>query len=351
MLLSVDSRTYILSKFIKYKNSYPFLDKVINKRLNFLETNSGPQNFLSDLVFVIDNNKSAEITFNFFSSDIHLINSGFYSPIWKYMKPKKKEKVVLRLDGIGIDDPNKDSKVIKKEIICLISKCRFLIYQSEFSRNCFQDVYNSLPNGRVITNGAKTLSKTDFHTKKLINYLKNRFKGNFFTLAGRFTGRKRIKEVIDQFNESEIGNLVVLSNVPEKLQYRNNRIIYLGMLKPTTARHIIANSTALIHFDKYDWCPNLVVSAIRDKVPVICSNFGGTPEITGSNGLIIEEFPKSLPKNLEGINYVKESKFPSKIFKDCISNIYENGLKINFNKSFFIESAAKEYIDTLKNFV
>ena len=351
MLLSVDSRTYILSKFKKYKNSYPFLDKLIKKKINFLSTNSGPQNFLSDLVFVIDKNKWAEITFNFFSSDVHLINAGYYSAIWKYMKPKNKEKVVLRLDGIGIDDPSKNSKVIKNDINCLISKSSFLIYQSEFCRNCFQQSYDSLPNGIVINNGAKALSDIDVYTKKLINNINYRFKGNFFTLAGRFTGRKRIKEVIDQFNKSEIGNLVVLSNVPEKLKYRNNRIIYLGMIEPNSARHIIASSKALIHFDRYDWCPNLVVSAIRDKIPVICSNFGGTPEITGSNGLIIDEFPKNLPNNMEGINFVNESKFPSEIFKDNIFNVYKYGLNINFNKSFLIEGSAKEYIDTLKNLI
>ena len=351
MLLSVDSRTYILSKLKKYKNSYPFFDKLMNKKIYFLGTNSGPQNFLSDLVFVIDKSKYADITFNFFSSDIHLINSGYYSAIWKYMKLKNREKVVLRLDGIGIDDPNKDFRVIKNNIKRLISKSRFLIYQSEFCRNCFQESYDSLPNGIVINNGAKALSKIDACTKKLINYINHRFKGNFFTLAGRFTGRKRIKEVIDQFNESEIGNLVVLSNVPEKLKYRNSRIIYLGMIESDSARHIIASSKALIHFDRYDWCPNLVVSAIRDKTPVICSNFGGTPEITGRNGLIIDEFPKNLPNNMEGINFVNESKFPSEIFKDNILNIYKYGLNINFNKSFLIESSAKEYIDTLKNFV
>lgn len=350
MLISIDSRSYILSKFNKSRTRYSILDKFYSNKVNFFAKNSGPQKFIIDLIFSIEKNNLAEITFDFFKSDIHLINSGFYSPIWKYLQPKKRQNVILRLDGIGIDNEESNYYLVKKEIISLINKCGFLIYQSNFCKSCFENVYDSLPNGRIIKNGATKLTKANLSTKNLINNINLKFKGNYFSLAGRFTERKRIKEVIDQFHESEIGNLVVLSNVPEKLKYINNRILYLGMLEPTTARHIIANSTAFIHFDRYDWCPNLVVAAIQDKIPIICSNFGGTPEIIGSSGLIYQEFPKHLPNTLEGINYVKKAKFPSKDFKDIIFNVLNNGLKIDFDKSLFIDDTAKEYIDTFRKY-
>jgi len=348
MLISVDSRTYILSQLNKYKYRYPFLHNFLGNNTKLLSENSGPQKFLSDLVFSIEKNNLAEITFNFLLSDLHLINAGLYSPIWKYLKPKKREKVILRLDGIGIDSEDKNTKLIKKEISNLINKSNLLIYQSKFCESCFQDIYDYLPNGIIIKNGASKLSPMNLFTKNLIDKINLKFKGNYFALAGRFTERKRIREVIEQFNNSEIGNLVVLSDVPKQLKYSNHRILYLGMLEPNMARHIIANSIALIHFDRYDWCPNLVVSAIQDKIPVICSNFGGTPEITGNNGIIIDEFPKDLPNSLEGIDFVKKANFPINLFKDTILNIYNNGLKIDFDKSYKIEKVAREYINSLK---
>ena len=123
--------------------------------------------------------------------------------------------------------------------------------------------------------------------------------------------------------------------------------IYLGLKNQNTARFIISKSLALIHFDQYDWCPNLVINAIYDKVPVICSNYGGTPEIVGERGFIIEEFPKDLPANLEGIEFVKKSEFPIKLFREYIKNINLKKVTSNKkNKSYDINKIAMEYVKT-----
>ena len=53
---------------------------------------------------------------------------------------------------------------------------------------------------------------------------------------------------------------------PDSLRFNNKRIIYLGIINPDIARNIISESLALIHFDKYDWCPNIVIGALFDKV-------------------------------------------------------------------------------------
>ena len=121
------------------------------------------------------------------------------------------------------------------------------------------------------------------------------------------------------------------------------------MIDPESARYIISNSIALIHFDKYDWCPNIVIGAIYDRTPVICSNFGGTPEITGKNGLIVNEFPENLPQNLEGIEYVNNTKFPKKLFKEIIYNINLNGIKINFDRIYDINDTAHNYVENAMN--
>lgn len=348
MLISFDSRAFFLSKINKLKKELNIKNSISDFNFSFLGEGSGPQNFLSDLINAIEYNNLAKTTYNFLKSDLHLLNYGFYSPIWKKFNIKPKKNILLRLDGVVIDSDNINEKKIKYNFSKIVNKSEFIIYQSIFCKNCFENTYSDLPLGKVINNGAAELPIASQYTQKIIANINKFFKNKYFTVAGRFTNRKRIAEVICQFNENKLGNLVVLSNVPKKLQFNNERILYLGLLNKNTARHIIANSLALVHFDKYDWCPNLVISSIKDGTPVICSNFGGTPEVTKGNGMIIEEFPKDLPATIEGINIVKKAVFPTKMFKEHIS-LFKRKDFLNSPNSFYdINRSALEYIKVAK---
>ena len=232
MLISVDSRTYLLSKINKLRKEKEFFRICNLDEKVILSEKSGPQKFLSDLICVIEKNNLAKVTFNILSSDIHLINSGYYSPLWHFFKPKRKEKVILRLDGIGIDSPNVNEDKIRNNLLGLINKSSLLIYQSKFCKNCFLDLFPALPPSKVIINGAKEINNKSKCGRDLFKLINNHFKGSFFCVAGRFSSRKRIQEVIQQFNDSEIGNLVVLSDIPKELRFNNSRIIYLGMIDP-----------------------------------------------------------------------------------------------------------------------
>ena len=349
MIISADARVCFLSLFKKIKNNYSFLSKTKAFNIYMKRGISGPQNFLSDLLINIEKNKLAKTTFNILSSDIHLLNSGFYSMIWKYYSPKSQKKVMLRLDGIGIDsvnDPNK--KKLESNIINLVNKSSLLIYQSTFCRNCFKNIYESLPKGKVIINGSDYQVNISEFSKDLQKKVNLKFK-KYFVVAGRYIDRKRIQEVINEFNSFEIGNLVVLSNVPENLKYQNERLLYMGMINPDSARYIISNSIGLIHFDRYDWCPNIVVSSLFDGVPIICSNYGGTPEIAGSNSYVIDEFPKDLPHNLEGINFTKNANFPSNDFKENIIEVWKKDFVKKPNKSYDIKYTSQKYINSAKS--
>jgi glycosyltransferase involved in cell wall biosynthesis len=45
----------------------------------------------------------------------------------------------------------------------------------------------------------------------------------------------------------------------------------------------------MIHLAWLDHCPNVVVEAISQGCPVICTDSGGTQEIVRSNGVIVPE--------------------------------------------------------------
>tara|TARA_B100000242_G_scaffold286230_1_gene251570 strand:- start:247 stop:1302 length:1056 start_codon:yes stop_codon:yes gene_type:complete len=343
MIISFDSRSFLNARIRKiYKNKLS-KSSLINKFTLLNKSSSGPKKFISDLILTIEEKDLCQTTFNFLKSDIHLLNAGFYSPIWENFQPKKKNRVIIRLDGVGLDSENIDFNKTKNRFHGLLHKGAYVIFQSEFSKNCFSNIYDSIPKGKVIYNGAMSCELLSTNNK-FIKYIKKYFKDGFFTVSGRFCNRKRIYEITKEFDKYELGNLVVLSDVPDSMRFNNKRILYLGMVNPEIARSIISVSKALIHFDRYDWCPNVVIGALFDKVPVICSNYGGTPEIVGKNGLIIEEFPKDLPHDLEGINFAKKSSFPYELFRESIinSNLYS---KINKDKSSYdIYKSALKYI-------
>ena len=49
----------------------------------------------------------------------------------------------------------------KSKLINIINKGSSIIYQSKFSQNCFNNIYESLPDGKIIYNGVGELRKED----------------------------------------------------------------------------------------------------------------------------------------------------------------------------------------------
>ena len=346
MLLSIDSRGYLLSRIkgdVKNKNHF-YNNKYI---LKLLGAGSGPQEFIAELSNQINKSKSIKTTCNFLKSDIHLLNLGCYSPLWKYFQCKNSKKIIIRFDGGGIDNTKNISEA-KNNLNKIMQKGNYVIFQSRFCRNFFKNEFGYLPNNIVIHNGAKKLYKSKKRgqnfSKESIGIPQNE---NYFVVAGRFTRRKRIKETITFFRELNKYNLVVLSNIPKKEIIKSKRIKYLGMQNPFVAKQIISNSRALIHMDCYDWCPNIIISAIVDGVPVICSNYGGSPELVKKNGIIIQEFPKDLYSNLDGINFTLNSKFPDYLLESALEKIIFDRKERKYISNYSIENCAEKYIKSI----
>ena len=57
---------------------------------------------------------------------------------------------------------------------------------------------------------------------------------------------------------------------------------------------------AMIHMAWLDHCPNVVVEAISQDCPVICTDSGGTKELVGSGGLVV---PETTQYNFELTDY------------------------------------------------
>ena len=347
MFLSIDSRAYLLSRLNKHNFTSNKLSKFKKK---FLGEGSGPQDFISALANEINRSNDISITYNFLSSDLHLLNLGFYSLFWKYLQIKNPKRLIIRFDGIGIDNCQSKDRT-KAELNSILERGKFIIFQSEFCKEFFKNEFGYLPNNSVIHNGSNPLIKSK---KNEIIKIKEKIsipqQEDYFVVAGRFTDRKRIEETINSFIKLDKFYLVVLSDVPDQKKVFHNKIRYLGLQKPDFAKRIICNSKALIHMDRYDWCPNIVINALVNNVPVICSNYGGTPEIVKNNGIIVNEFSKDIPFNLMGIEIVKNSIFPDELFYKALFEINKKIISSDLSKKYTINSCSKNYVKSIKSY-
>ena len=77
-------------------------------------------------------------------------------------------------------------------------------------------------------------------------------------------------------------------------------IIYSGEITHEQCLEIYRHCDWMIHLAWLDHCPNVVVEALSQNCPIICSSSGGTKEIVGSNGFIVPELKKY---NFELLDY------------------------------------------------
>ena len=131
----------------------------------------------------------------------------------------------------------------------------------------------------------------------------------------------------------------------EKVEHKNIR--YLGRLLPSELFIVLKHSRGLIHLDWYDWCPNLVVEAIANRIPVLCGAVGGTQELVRETGLIAE-LGDSEPdfSNLKQIvPNIKQDKFNQalELFLDKTS-----GEAVGLREDLMMSRVARKYYEFIK---
>jgi len=352
MIISFDTKAYFLSCLYRFANKKNIRLDGKNRFLKFLGQGKGPQEFSKELISNIKQRNLAVVTNNFLISDLHIINSGSYSLIWNHLKPKNKNRLIIRLDGVGIDSQKcQFNDKVNNDLINLCNKTSYAIFQSKFCKECFENIYNYSPPSSVIYNGTSLMPPLSKKLELYVRNIKNLCKNGYLVVAGRNSPRKRILETIHKYNQYlKMGSpyLIVLSDIPKDDIPKSKKIIYLGLQSPLVARKIISDSLGLIHLDQYDWCPNIVVAASFDKVPIICSNYGGTKEIVKSNGIVINEFPNNLPSNIEGMQFARNSRIPHELFVDALDRLLFDPRSFERNNNLFMKNTAISYINVCK---
>ena len=201
--------------------------------------------------------------------------------------PRPGSRLIQRLDGIWFKP--EEFEIKNRNIKKFYEKSDHVIFQSNFDKEMIEHHWGPSRHSSVIHNGIN-LDKVEI-TDLQIREIRNRFE-RIFVSSASWHRQKRLKENTDLFlkiaGSDEKACFIVMGRNPDHL-VSHPRIFYTGEVDHDICLQIYRVSDWMIHLAWLDHCPNVVVEAISQGCPVICTNSGGTSEIVRDNGVIIPE--------------------------------------------------------------
>lgn len=214
-------------------------------------------------------------------------------------------KIIHRLDGIWFKPEEFYTKnaIIKWQY----ERAHHVVFQSEFDCSMITKWWSYPREWSVIRNGIKIEEKlidgNDVLNTLVGTKLKLSVNSKIFACAADWHGQKRLDSNVLLFKRfskvDKNAKLIILGDPKWEKQKiyaeeqhnvfclgRQSHDICLGIY------NLVAKSGGwFIHLAWADHCPNTVIEAISQGCPTICSSVGGTAEIVGTNGRVINEQP------------------------------------------------------------
>jgi glycosyltransferase involved in cell wall biosynthesis len=198
---------------------------------------------------------------------------------------------VQRLDGIWSKPEDFVNK--NKTIKALYHHCNHVIWQSDFDRNMTVKWWYNPRQGTVIRNGTLA-SKVTTNREALLDMREKYAK--IFVCSASWHGQKRLTDNIRLFKHirSTIEHnscLIVMgenTNIESEL-VRNQPIFFTGNLDPSICLEIFSVTDWMIHLAYGDHSPNVILQALSQGCPVICSEVGGSCELVMENGVTLKD--------------------------------------------------------------
>lgn len=200
-------------------------------------------------------------------------------------------KVVQRLDGIWF----KPNEFATKNVA--IRRCYeradHVIWQSNFDREMSTKWFGTPKNGTVITNGIDIEPVKEFTSVQLQSLSQTYEK--LFVCSANWHPQKRLRANVELFehvrnNGQHKSCMLVLGANPDYI-VSSPHIFYTGNVPQEVYMQIYSMCDWMIHLAWADHCPNTVVEALSQGTPVICSTVGGTKELVGEFGIVLDEEP------------------------------------------------------------
>lgn len=252
-------------------------------------------------------------------------------------------KLVLRLDGIWFNSIQ-DWKNMNKPIVDTYGRSDGVIFQSEFNKKLTFEYFGVKNNCCVINNG----DVFDVVGEKNI-----RSSGKTFCCCSDWRPHKRLGDIIEFYIKASDGcsKLIVIGDVSncgfDINQYSGrDDIVMCGKQNKDFITNVYRGSDFMVHLAWLDHCPNVVVEAIANCCPVICTNSGGTKELVNDFGVVYNDFVWDFkPHNLYNPPTLNIDSMVEKFLNvDCKSR-FDNNMAYN---KLNISSVANKYVNFFK---
>ena len=240
-----------------------------------LNGSRGPQRFGNLLLGALRDQHGVKIVEKGKKSDIHfLIING---------SRKQGAKNVVRLDGIYYDVKRLN---MNNSIRGTIKKMDGVVYQSKWCQTFVETMLKIKPKcSTVIYNGTDQSKFKNPRLEEDFGFDK------IFLACSHWRVNKRLKSIIRSFLQAreESDKNLGLFVVGEADHYEaNDGVLYYGTVEDDRLYGIYKSADYMCHICHLDACPNVVVEGLSAGLPVLCNNIGGTPEIVGNDGIILE---------------------------------------------------------------
>ena len=251
--------------------------KVLFSGVDF-SSRSGPNSFARRLEFGLRDLGVEVVQTGDFDVELAFIQSNL-----RHDKP-----IVQRLDGVWFS-PKDVIADRNKEIRSTFHRASSVIWQSEFDRIMTEKWFGQKP-GRVIHNGIELNRVKKF--PDTVMKIRQTYK-QIFVCSANWHPQKRLQANINMW--THLSNLfltpscLIIMGANPDVRIANPHVFYTGSISHEECLAVYAGSDWMIHLAWLDHCPNVVLEALSQETPIICTDSGGTSEIVKDNGLIIPE--------------------------------------------------------------
>jgi len=254
------------------------------------------------------------------------------------------KKVIQRLDGIWYAPNEYHTKNVR--IKKLYDEADHVIWQSSFSRRVITGFWGEPRVGSVICNGAEKLNHVDDDLQRQLDVLRQKHEV-IMTASANWHRQKRLEEnirVFDRVKQKYSTACLIIMGADAKFTPQRD-VYYIGSVSHEACMQIYRASDWMIHLGWLDHCPNVVIEALINNVPVICTEDGGTPELVCEYGIILKE---TKPYDFGLVEYDDP---PPLDIEGQFSGALPTRSQLGKRRDLSIELSAIQYIDVMSKLV